>query len=156
VAKSIGGQKMTKRNLYTIGYEGLSSEEFMDKLKSKGIDVLIDVRAISNSRKNGFSKSQLKANLEYVGVSYFHFRSLGTTTNLRDLSDETENFNLFSKLYRDTLDSASDIIGELSFLISENNCCLMCFEKEANQCHRSLVAEEVIKKSQSNVEIVHL
>ena len=147
---------MTKRNLYTIGYEGLSSEEFMDKLKSKGIDVLIDVRAISNSRKNGFSKSQLKENLESVGVSYFHFVSLGAPANLRNLLDETGNFNLFSKLYRDRLDNASDVIDELSLLVFENNCCLMCFEKDAGRCHRSLVAEEIIKNVKLNVEVVHL
>jgi uncharacterized protein (DUF488 family) len=45
--------------LFTIGYEGVCLEEYLNKLIINGIKVLCDVRKNSLSMKYGFSKSQL-------------------------------------------------------------------------------------------------
>ena len=68
-----------KRKLFTIGYIGLTLEEFIDGLTSRGIECLIDTREIPISRKKGFSKSSLELELGRAGIVYRHFRLLDST-----------------------------------------------------------------------------
>ena len=49
-----------KTILFTIGYEGVSLEEYINKLIVNDVKVLCDVRKNSYSMKFGFSKSQPK------------------------------------------------------------------------------------------------
>jgi len=60
--KSVRSQKPTHNEniLFTIGYEGISIEQYINKLILNDIKVLCDVRKKSFSMKYGFSKSQLK------------------------------------------------------------------------------------------------
>lgn len=51
---------MTARRIYTIGYEGATVAEFLAALQSAGVARVIDVRAVPNSRRPGFSKTQLR------------------------------------------------------------------------------------------------
>ena len=46
-------------NLYTAGYEGLTIDAFIARLKQAGIDRVLDVREYPLSRKKGFSKKCL-------------------------------------------------------------------------------------------------
>src|SRR5690606_3603293 len=50
--------------LFTVGYEGLSIDEYLNKLIKHNVSVLIDVRNNPLSRKYGFSKTQLKGLVE--------------------------------------------------------------------------------------------
>lgn len=52
---------INKTILYTIGYEGISLEEYLNRLIKNDVKVLVDVRKNPLSMKYGFSKSQLKA-----------------------------------------------------------------------------------------------
>src|SRR5690606_13764328 len=45
--------------LFTIGYEGISLEEYLNRLVRNNVHVLVDVRRNPLSMKFGFSKSQL-------------------------------------------------------------------------------------------------
>jgi uncharacterized protein (DUF488 family) len=51
--------KSDKTILYTIGYEGISLEEYLNRLIKNDVKVLVDVRRNPLSMKYGFSKSQL-------------------------------------------------------------------------------------------------
>lgn len=66
------------RSLATIGYEGASVADFLDALRSAQIELLVDVRAVAMSRRPGFAKSALAANLKDAGIGYLHLRKLGT------------------------------------------------------------------------------
>jgi len=63
--------------LFTIGYEGLSLETYINKLIISDIKVLCDVRKNAFSQKYGFSKSQLEAACKGVGIMYEHLPKLG-------------------------------------------------------------------------------
>ena len=73
---------MTSRStppvLATIGYEHASVPGFLAALTRAGVEVLVDVRAVASSRRKGFAKTALAANLETVGIDYLHLRGLGT------------------------------------------------------------------------------
>src|SRR5690606_17292644 len=62
---------------FTIGYEGISLETYLNKLILNDVKLLVDVRKNSFSMKYGFSKSQLQNACEGVGITYTHMPELG-------------------------------------------------------------------------------
>src|SRR3954452_20552774 len=67
----------------TIGYEAATMERFLASLRGARIELLIDIRAIASSRRPGFAKTALAANLATIGVDYLHLRGLGTPADGR-------------------------------------------------------------------------
>ena len=55
--------------IFTFGYEGLSLEAFIGRLKAAGVRTVLDVRATPLSRKAGFSKGALSAALRARPIS---------------------------------------------------------------------------------------
>ena len=53
--------------LFTIGYEQTPSKAVLDELAQAGVKLLVDVRAVTSSRRPGFSKNQLSAGLDARG-----------------------------------------------------------------------------------------
>ena len=51
------------REIWTIGYERASLPSLIACLRRAGVDLLVDVRAVPNSRRPGFSKRVLAAGL---------------------------------------------------------------------------------------------
>ena len=62
----------------TVGYQGATVHSFLQALREAGIELLVDVRAVASSRRPGFAKSALAANLHGAGIDYLHLRDLGT------------------------------------------------------------------------------
>ena len=67
-----------RTQVLTIGYEGATPDRLIASLKDAGVRVLVDVRALANSRRPGFAKTALTASLEAAGIGYLHLRALGT------------------------------------------------------------------------------
>lgn len=63
--------------LFTIGYQGITLEAYLNKLIKNNIKVLCDVRKNALSMKYGFSKSQLKNACNGVGIEYIHIPEVG-------------------------------------------------------------------------------
>ena len=70
--------------IFTIGYEGVTMDEFLAALKGAGVEQVIDVRALPLSRRPGFSKNILAATLKDNGIGYVHLKALGTPKPGRD------------------------------------------------------------------------
>ena len=56
----------------------------IDRLRTAGVRVLADVRAVAASRRAGFSKTVLGSSLAEAGIEYVHLRDLGTPKAGRD------------------------------------------------------------------------
>ncbi|WMJ74124.1 DUF488 domain-containing protein [Cytophagaceae bacterium ABcell3] len=69
--------KSNKTILFTIGYQGISLEEYLNKLLKNDIKLLVDVRRNPKSMKYGFTQSQLKNVCEGVGIKYCTLLKLG-------------------------------------------------------------------------------
>src|SRR5215207_377562 len=67
----------------TIGYESTTVPSFLQSLQNAGVELLVDVRAVASSRRPGFSKTALAANLSSVRIDYLHMRGLGTPSDGR-------------------------------------------------------------------------
>jgi uncharacterized protein (DUF488 family) len=72
----INGSIMADR-IFTFGYEALSLNNFIARLKEPGVETVIDVRANPLSRKRGFSKCALSAALDNAGIAYAHVPAMG-------------------------------------------------------------------------------
>ena len=116
--------------------------EFLRTLKEAGVALLVDVRAVANSRRPGFSKNSLAANLGTVGIRYRHLRALGTPAEGRAAARAGRHSEMHT-VFRDhlTLPEAQAALGELAALAATDApVCLLCFEADPAHCHRTLVA----------------
>jgi len=150
--------KSNKTILYTIGYEGISLEEYLNKLIINDIKVLCDVRKNSVSMKYGFSKSQLQKACEGVGIKYVHIPELGIDSDKRqELNTQTDYDKLFI-LYRSDILSQTIVLQEklLSLLKEKERIALTCFEANICQCHRKHLADAIVKLPGFNYELKHI
>ena len=145
-----------RRKLFTIGYIGLTLDEFIDGLHLHGVECLIDTREIPISRKKGFSKSLLEAELARAGIAYRHFRLLGSPRLHRHSLRETGDYDLFfSEMARHFASiEAIEAVKEAISLSRKMTSCLMCCCPEWQFCHRKSLVEAI--GSMSYFSIRHL
>lgn len=144
--------------LFTIGYEGISLEEYLNKLIINGIKVLCDVRKNSLSMKYGFSKSQLQVACEGVGIKYKHIPALGIDSDKRqELNTQTDYNNLFTLYRNDILTKTRSQQEEIIELLKTyKRVALTCFEANIYQCHRKHLAEAIAKLPEFEYELRHI
>ena len=129
--------------LATIGYEGTTVDAFLATLRDAGITLLVDVRAVASSRRPGFAKTRLAANLDTVGIAYLHLRDLGTPSDGRAAARAGQHGEM-QRIFGEHLatDRAQAALASLAELVrSGGRVCLLCFEADPAHCHRSLVAD---------------
>jgi uncharacterized protein (DUF488 family) len=137
-----GDAEMT--SLYTLGYEGADVQQFIGTLLKAGVKVVADVRAVPLSRKKGFSKRGLSDQLAVAGIDYVHFVELGNPRDGRDAA-KAGNTDKFRRVYLRHLNGAGAKIAlkKLVDLAASQPTCLLCFEREPAECHRTLIASEL-------------
>jgi uncharacterized protein (DUF488 family) len=143
-----------KSPLFTIGYEHATTHAMLDELKSAKVDLVVDVRAVTSSRRPGFSKRQLAAGLDERGIGYLHFRALGTPKEGRLAARAGRREELF-RIYEKHLETpnARTEIDELAALAkSGRRICLLCYERDPDGCHRRRVAELIHERTGAAVE----
>ena len=139
----------------SIGYEGLSLENYLNRLLRHGVRVVCDVRKNPLSRKFGFSKTTLKYALENLGIEYRHFPQLGIVSDKRrKLTCQADYDALFADYERTTLPPEQTTIKTLAKLLEEKErIALLCFEKLPQQCHRTRVLNAVLAYSTEGVPV---
>ncbi len=140
----------------TAGYEGLTQEEFFQLLTSHGVEGLVDVRGRPVSRKKGFSKSQLEQAAAENGLHYTLFADLGAPKHVVDDYRLDRDWERFRERFLTHLEKQTDAVTRLAALARQQRCCLMCYEANFNQCHRTLVADAVKRFLPSAYRIEHL
>ncbi|MFC0408977.1 DUF488 domain-containing protein [Roseomonas elaeocarpi] len=134
--------------LHTIGYEGTELSDFLSTLRGAGVSLVIDVRAVSVSRRSGFSKTALSNALAEAGINYRHLRDLGDPKPGREAAREGR-LRDFERIYSTHLKtpSAQGALKEATKLAVEEKACLLCYEAQPFGCHRTIVAQAVRKAS---------
>jgi len=132
--------------LFTIGYEGVSLEMYINKLILNDVKVLCDVRKNSYSQKWGFSKSTLQDACEKVGIKFIHIPQLGIESNERqELNGLADYKKLFASYELTTLVENNKYLLELAGIVTSNKrVALTCFEKDVQMCHRGVVASQLM------------
>ena len=140
-------------HIFTIGYEATTMGEFLTALQQAGVKRVIDIRAVPNSRRPGFSKNPLKHALAEVGIEYVHLKALGTPADGRSAARAGRQEDL-ERIYAGQLDLPEAMVQseQMRELASETPSALLCYEREPAQCHRSLLLDAVA----SDAEVTHL
>lgn len=143
--------------LHTIGYERLLPEALVAELQRAGVERLIDVRERPQSRRPGMSKTKLAERLAAHGISYEHWRSLGTPADIRVHYRKGATAR-GAELYRDHLHAHAE--EDLDLLLASLRsdpapAALMCLEAEPAACHRRVICEALLERD-PEVRIVEL
>jgi hypothetical protein len=144
--------------IFTIGYEGSSLEEYLNKLIINNIKVLCDVRKNPLSMKYGFSKNQLKNACEGVGIEYIHIPELGIDSDKRqELNNQSDYDRLFLQYRQTTLVKTRHQQQQLLRLLeNKKRIALTCFEANIHQCHRKHLAEAIATLPDFDYELKHI
>lgn len=134
------------RSVWTIGYEQATQAAVIDALKGACVDVLADIRYLPLSRRPGFSKSSLKAAAEEAGIAYRHFKQLGTPADGRAAARRGDHAEL-ARVYAGQLElpEAMAQMGELRAIAEDQRVALLCYERDAAECHRALLYEALFE-----------
>jgi len=141
--------------LFTIGYEGAALDDFVASLVAKKIKVLIDVRERAQSRRKGFSKTALSQALAESGIDYLHLRELGDPKEGREAA-RTGKYPEFRRIYANVLrrKDAQTAIETIVSTAKKRKSCLLCYEKDADTCHRKIISDKIFRDT--NIDTEHL
>src|SRR4051794_37890403 len=146
--------KKSRSPLFTIGYEQARSDAVLGELEAAKVALLVDVRAVAASRRPGFSKRQLAADLDDRGIDYLHLRALGTPKEGR-LAARSGDLKSLWRIFEKHLKTpqAKEELDELTTLVqSGRRLCLLCYERDVSHCPRRRVAEIICERTRAKVE----
>lgn len=144
--------------LYTIGYEGISQENYLNRLIRNNIKVLCDVRRNPLSMKYGFSKNQLLKACNGLGIEYVHIPEVGIASNKRKELKTQKDYDKLFKEYNNVLTEENSIKGieKIKTLLENNDrIAITCFEANIHQCHRKHLAINMLKAT-NNFDLIHI
>ncbi len=150
--------KSNKTILFTIGYEGVSLEEYLVRLLKNDVKVLVDVRNNPLSMKYGFSKNQLKRYCDNLGIKYIHVPEVGIQSKQRqELNTQADYEKLFTTYRNQNLTKTTKTqLDILSLLKKNKRIALTCFEANICQCHRKHLAEAIENLPGFNYKTKHI
>ena len=139
--------------IFTIGYENATVGDFIAALKKAGVERLIDIRAVPNSRRPGFSKTPLRNALADEEIEYVHMRALGTPADGRAAARAGRHEEL-ERIYAGQLElpEAMAQSAQMLELAEERPSALLCYERDPAVCHRALLLSAVAP----DAEALHL
>lgn len=140
--------------LFTIGYQQASQRDVIAALRAAKVKLVVDTRAVAASRRAGFSKRMLAASLGEAGIGYIHLQKLGTPAEGREAA-RSGNFPKLWKIYNKHLKTAGARaeLDELEAILKKNGrVCLLCYERNPEECHRKRIVEEMQKRTNRKAE----
>jgi uncharacterized protein (DUF488 family) len=146
---------MPTHPLLTIGYEACVVDSVVAAVRQAGGAHLLDVRAVPQSRKPGFSKRLLAGTMQAAGIAYTHLPGLGTPKagRIAARAGDAATMHRIFDAHMQTLPAQADLERAVA-IAAETTVCLLCFERDHTQCHRSIVAELI--QARTGQKIHHL
>jgi len=157
------------RTIATVGVYQSSLDDFLDKLRRHRVAMVVDVRQRRGVRGPAYAWAnslRLQAALKQARIQYRHAPELAPTTELRQLQyreDERLNVGKRSRVelaeeyrrryLREVLDPVN-LGAVLESLPDEATTALLCVERDARACHRSLIAARL--QAQYGVPVLNL
>ncbi len=137
--------------IYTIGHSNHTIEKFLDLLKEKNIEKVIEVRSTAKSRYlPHFNKQPLIYSLKKNGIQY-----LDRGKSLGGRPEDTSVLNKDNKILEDKIETKvwyQDGIKELIKLSKKNRIVLMCSEENPLNCHRGYIISHTLLKNGIKIE----
>jgi len=145
---------MCLHNLYTIGYSGFTTSDFIDTLKKYSICALVDVRtAPYSSYFEQYNINILKDDLNKHSIHYL-FLGVELGAKPKDVALYSNNVVDFAKMAKsDAFISGYKRIREG---LNKFNICLMCAEKDPINCHRAIFITHYLRNIYRKINIFHI
>ena len=134
--------------LFTIGYEGKSIDDYLNRLIRSNVRTLCDVRKNPISRSYGFSKSTLSDLSGKLNIQYVHIPELGIASDQRKtLRTEQDRERLFDEYEKTTLKQNVASVTRLhQIFLRSRRVAMTCFEADSRLCHRGRVATDLAQR----------
>jgi uncharacterized protein (DUF488 family) len=138
----------------TIGVYGFDWESFLDTLRGAGVELVLDVRQRRGVRGSEYAwanAKRLEAALAEAGIGYSHLSELAPTTSMREAQyaedarrgegkrSRTVLAPEYVRRYEEEILAAVDLAPIVGW-IGSSKAALLCVERDAEACHRSLAA----------------
>lgn len=136
--------------IVSIGYEQRNVLEFIDLINELNVKEVLDVRQIPNSRKPGFSKKRLQDSLNQAGIKYLHIPSAGNPYHKEKIALEH-----CLQLYREYLEANPDVVTLVEKESKGKTVAVLCYERKHERCHRSILLEYALSRTDS-IELIKL
>lgn len=140
-------RKKAEKIIYTIGHSTHQLSEFLEILKTYGIQKVVDVRTIPRSRHNPqFNEEPFKNFLKKHRIGYIHLKALGGLRHTTTTSVNTGWYNLSFRGYADYMQTEDFLKGleKLMKLAEKKQIVIMCAEAVPWRCHRSLIGDALV------------
>jgi uncharacterized protein (DUF488 family) len=138
--------------IFTIGYERRDGEGLMSLLRDAGVDILADIREKPMSRVADFRASALQQFCENAGIAYQGWPGLGSTESQRDNLKQTGDFAKFAGNFRTyMLKRGKSDLDELAAIAKRKSVALLCYERQHEECHRSIVADLLADRLEASI-----
>jgi uncharacterized protein (DUF488 family) len=143
--------------VFTIGHSTRPISEFIELLRTNGIERLLDIRTIPRSRHNPqFDTDALAKSLHEANIEYIHMKELGGLRKPLPDSRNTGWRNAGFRGYADYMQTSEfeEAIARAIDLALEKPTVLMCAEAVPWRCHRSLTSDALVARGIEVLEIV--
>jgi uncharacterized protein (DUF488 family) len=143
--------------LWTIGHSTRPIDEFLALLKAHGIQQVVDVRTVPKSRHNPqFNTDQLGKSLNKTGLAYQHMPQLGGLRKAKKGSLNTGWRSASFRGYADYMqtDEFNSALEELMTDGRSHTTAIMCAEAVPWRCHRSLIADALMSRGWTVLDIM--
>ncbi|MFI6294648.1 DUF488 family protein [Nonomuraea sp. NPDC050790] len=153
--------------MVTIGVYGFDAETFLRALRQADVRVLLDVRQRRGVRGPEYAWAnarRLQAALADARIAYEHHRELAPTTELRHLQyaedarqgvgkrSRRELAPEYTRRYTGEILDHADLVPIVAELPGSGSAALLCVERDAEACHRSLIARRLAERHRVTVE----
>lgn len=130
-------------------------DDFLDKLRRHRVAMLVDVRQRRGVRGREYAwanSRRLQAALKQAGIEYRHVPELAPTTEMRQLQyreddrlkvgkrSRVELADVYRRRYLHEVLDQVDLGAFLESIPDDATFVLVCVERDARACHRSLIA----------------
>lgn len=159
ISKRVDANKLKAKflndTIYTIGYQGKKSIDFIKILQNNEIKILIDIRSSAKSTmKPEFAKDVLKRELERNKIKYRHLPELGIPFNIQaPYKDGKFSVDCLKQWYKWQVEDSDKVNFDnvIKYLKDSGKPVLMCMEKYAKKmrdqkypCHRDILANMIL------------
>lgn len=144
--------------IFTVGYEGVSIDQFFNNLIRNNVTTLVDVRNNPRSMKYGFTESTLRKLCTDRNIGYISVKNLGIPSEFRqELHTQKDYDDLFAQFEKKHIPKTGPDLQKLKELLDQGKrIALLCFEKDIHQCHRAVVAKHLYIYCKKNYELEHI
>ena len=133
--------------LISLGYESFpTAPDLVAALLTAGVERVVDVRDLPQSRRRGFSRRALESALADAGIVYEHRRELGNPAPIRAVYRSGETARGREAYRAQLLGERAWALDALADAAAERPTAMLCLEADQARCHRDVIAEELQRR----------